>query len=202
MRIGVDFDNTIVDYGNVFYKVARELGWVPERVGKDKSSVKSYLQLNVSADKWTELQGMVYGKHILLAPPFKQLNSVILSLISKNHEIFIVSHKTLNPYLGKKVNLHNAARTWINRYLMIGDSKLINQENIFFEISILDKIRRIKSLNLDVFIDDLPEILSHAEFPASTRKILFGKETFEMSFEFEQCSSWSKIEKTLNDFSN
>ena len=43
----------------------------------------------------------------------------------------------------------------------------------FVNSAIREKIEKIKSLNLDVFVDDLEEIFLHHDFP-KIKKILFG----------------------------
>jgi len=43
MRIGIDFDNTIACYDGVFHAAALERGLIPSELGRDKNSVRDYL---------------------------------------------------------------------------------------------------------------------------------------------------------------
>ena len=54
MRIGIDFDNTIVSYDALFHKVAREAGLVPESVAATKVAVRDYLREIGREDDWTK----------------------------------------------------------------------------------------------------------------------------------------------------
>jgi hypothetical protein len=44
MRIGIDFDNTIVSYDALFFKVAREQDAVPADTPVNKVAVRDYLR--------------------------------------------------------------------------------------------------------------------------------------------------------------
>ena len=61
MRVGFDFDNTIVCYDDSFHAAAVERGLIPADVPADKKSVRDYCVAAGREDDWTELQGHVYG---------------------------------------------------------------------------------------------------------------------------------------------
>ena len=44
MLIGIDFDNTIVSYDKLFYKVALEGAHIPEDIEPTKLQVRDYLR--------------------------------------------------------------------------------------------------------------------------------------------------------------
>ena len=88
----------------------------------------------------------------------------MIKLKKRNVNLFIVSHKTLYPYNGPKYNLHNAANEWLNKNGFFDKAGLNFSENdVYFEISKLNKIKRISLLDCTHFIDDLPEILDLIE---------------------------------------
>ena len=68
--IGVDFDNTIVCYDDVFGRVAIERGLVPAAVASSKTAVRDHLRAIGQEDRWTELQGIIYGPRMVDAPMF------------------------------------------------------------------------------------------------------------------------------------
>jgi hypothetical protein len=201
MLIGLDFDNTIVSYDTLFYKVAIEQNLIPLDLAINKIAVRDYLR---SVDKeilWTEMQGYVYGARMNEAEAYPGLFEALNILLASGHELFIVSHKTKYPFVGKKYDLHTAASNWISENLQIATQILIKNENIFFELTKEKKIERIAALNCDVFIDDLPEILLADQFPTKTLKVLFDPEGYhlESSQLFNNTTnSWQKIPLWIN----
>lgn len=174
MRIGIDFDNTIANYHGVFHAVATKLGWLDAGTALNKKSVKEAIIAKSGEDKWTELQGLVYGAEIEMAHFFDGFKACISHLKNQDFELFIVSHKTNYPVIGEKVDLHKAARAWLNHRNIIGEnSDQIPDNQVFFELTQTDKVKRIEGLSLDYFIDDLPEFLGRDDFSKRTQKILF-----------------------------
>lgn len=165
MLLGLDFDNTIVCYDGVFHRLAVAQGLIPPEVATPKDAVRNYLREVGREDDWTELQGEVYGPGILAADSYPGLFDFIAACGRAGVDICIVSHKTRTPYRGKPHDLHAAARSWL-------EAKGLEAE-AYFELTKEAKLARIASLGCDAFIDDLPELLSLAEFPAGVRKVLF-----------------------------
>ena len=177
MRIGLDFDNTIINYDGVFYKVAVEVGYIVKsaRVTKTKQGVRDYLRTIGAEDNWTTLQGLVYGKKIFNATPYPGAIEVIGKLIGFGHEIYIISHKTRRPFLGPKYDLHAAAHDWLNVFLRDDEGQLlISADHIYFNETLEQKLSKIASKGCDVFLDDLIEVLTHSDFPNSARKVFFN----------------------------
>jgi hypothetical protein len=176
MRIGIDFDNTIVSYDGLFHKVARERNLVPSDTPVNKVAVRDYLRRIGQEDHWTEMQGYVYGARMNEALAYEGAADFIRHAGSAGHQIFIVSHKTPHPFLGPRYDLHVAARTWIERHMLWQGQMLLPTENIFFELTKQEKLVRIAACGCDAFIDDLPEILLAEDFPANTARLLFDPE--------------------------
>lgn len=175
MKIGIDFDNTIADYTGVFHAVATDLGWLPADVGVSKNEVKSYFIDNNIEPKWTELQGIVYGKEINKAKPYSYCLDILRQLQEQGHELYIISHKTKYPIIGEKVNFHIAATHWLEANAIVGQNDSpVAIEDVFFNETKEQKLARIEQLDCDVFIDDLPSILQHQAFPANCKPILFN----------------------------
>lgn len=198
MRIGIDFDNTIADYSTAFYKVARQFNWIPESQERSKKAVKSYFLDRDMEPKWTELQGIVYGKEIFQAQPYQDSLRIMQALKASGHQLFIISHKTLYPIIGEKVNFHDAARNWLRHFEFIDAKEApLALEDVFFNETKLLKVQRIALLECDVFIDDLPGILTHSEFPESCQKVLFDpSESSEVS-PFKHLHHWRYLPELL-----
>lgn len=176
MRIGLDFDNTIVSYDSLFHKVALEQGVVPINIPVNKVAVRDYLRTVDKEIVWTEMQGHVYGARMNEADAYPGLFDALEALLMAGHELFIVSHKTKYPFIGEKHDLHAAASGWIAENLQRVGRMLMLRENVFFELTKADKIARIAALHCDVFVDDLPEILMAQQFPETTLRLLFDPE--------------------------
>lgn len=199
MIIGFDFDNTIINYSKSFTKLAKLKNLVPEKINKDKISIRNYLRKNNIEDEWTILQGEVYGKNIMSAEIYQGVIDTFLYLSKKKIKIKIISHKTKFPYMGEKINLRTSALKWIKKNI-IDYSYDINLDlsDIYFENTIENKIKKIKELNCNIFVDDLPEVLSL--LPTSIERILFlPNSTKEKFSKFHLLSSWEEFSTIINN---
>lgn len=200
MRIGIDFDNTLVDYTGVFHQVALELNWIPESIGKSKAEVKAYFIEQNNEAKWTELQGLVYGKHILKAKPYNEAIAVIEQLQQAGHELFIVSHKTQYPFIGEQVDLHQAAKSWLKEYGVIAHGNevgLLPESSVFFNQKKEQKLAKAAELQCDVFIDDLVEILTHELYPQDCQGVLFDPNNQPVDFAGTRVKNWQEFAACL-----
>ena len=196
--IGIDFDNTIVSYDKVFHKIAVESGYFPI----SKIKIRDYLRKHSVEDKWTEMQGLVYGPRMKDAYPFKGVSKFFRRCFEKNIKISIISHRTIHPYIGKKYNLHDSARNWILESGLAGIGGLI-PEQIHFKTTKEDKIGQISSEKCDIFIDDLPEVLSSPGFPENVKRILFDpNDLFRDETRFFRAQTWNEIEKMIFNTTN
>ena len=112
MIIGIDFDNTIIDYTNIIKFIIKDRKLKIKKKNPNKDDLKNYIVLNYGEKEWTKLQGQMYGYYIKYAKPTKGLTNFLKKINNKNFQIYIISHKTKFPILGKKINLHNAAKQW------------------------------------------------------------------------------------------
>ena len=194
MRIGIDFDNTIVSYDELFHKVAVEQALVPADLPKSKLAVRDYLRKIDNESIWTELQGFVYGTKMEDAKAYPFFIEFMKFSRDKGISIAIISHKTKHPFVGPKYNLHEAARGWVANTLMDGVTNLIEPENVFFELTKKEKIARIAHIGGDYFIDDLPEILLMPGFPKNLKRILFDPEGIHNTEQlYAKLVSWQEI---------
>ena len=200
MRIGLDFDNTIVSYDNIFFKVALEKGIIDKKKHVNKLLIREYL---ISLDKeliWTELQGEVYGPRMHEANSFVGVLDFISKACELGHNIFIISHKTKNPIKGPMYDLHNATKIWIKNNLISKGIELIKDHQIFLEETQIKKIKRIESCKCDLYVDDLPEILHSNIFPLSTEGYLFDPNKYylkEKKINLNYFESWEILTKKL-----
>jgi hypothetical protein len=172
MRIGVDLDNTIIDYEDAFRIVAAERGLLPAGFRGGKRAVQKAMRVHDAA-AWRDLQLRVYTdglQHARLADGCADFWRHARA--TPGVSLFVVSHKT--------EELRPAARAWLaTQPLALAPGEL------FFEPTSAEKVKRIRALRCDVFIDDLPDILSAPGFPPNTR----GMQYFP--------GTWARIEHDL-----
>ncbi len=177
IRIGIDFDNTIVKYDDIFHKVAFEAGHIPPGFPKSKKKIRDSLRNQDREGIWTEMQGYVYGPGMDEAVPFPGVFDFFQYCNKREISLFIVSHKTLFPYAGPRYDLHQSAFKWLEDHKCLqSDVTGMDRSHVFFELSLSEKIERIRKLGCTHFIDDLPELFSEFSFPKNITCILFSPE--------------------------
>ena len=197
MIIGIDFDNTIANYTGVFHRVGVKLGWLPKEVGQTKEDVKAYFINAGNEPKWTELQGIVYGKEINQAKPYLGCLKTLQQLKAQGHTLKLVSHKTKYPIIGNKVDFHLAATNWLKSNHFVGEyNSPFSLKELFFNETKELKISLIRQLKCDVFIDDLQNILTHPSFPLGCKKVWFNNSKSNIA-DLPQLSCWSGLSTLL-----
>lgn len=197
--IGIDFDNTIVCYDDVFYQIAVSEGVIPVTTGRSKGAVRGWLRAAGREDEWTALQGLVYGARIHLAPAFPGCLDFLRRCRAADVPVAVVSHKTRHPFAGPPHDLHAAARGWLERQGVFDDPALgLDPERVFFEPAKAGKLARIAALSCTAFIDDLPEFLSEPGFPPGVRRIHFDPHaTGDTPAACERAGHWDTVAALL-----
>jgi hypothetical protein len=196
MRIGFDFDNTIVSYDELFYRVAIEKSLIPDDLPISKLAVRDFLRSANNENAWTEMQGYVYGSRMSDAVAFSGVIEFVKLARANGIAMVIVSHKTKHPFMGPKYDLHEAARGWVENFLVEEGKNLIEPDQIFFEVTKEDKVARIDECECDYYIDDLPEILLMSGFPQKTKRILFDpKNNHSEEGMSARLGSWAEIKR-------
>lgn len=200
MRIGIDFDNTIADYDRVFPMAAVEMGLLSGSAANSKAAVRAILRNRDGGEiDWQRLQGQVYGQYMSNAELIEGVGAFLLTAKASGSNVQIVSHKTKYGHFDTaEIDLHEAARSWMSTSGFFEANRFgISPDAISFLPTRAEKVNRILQLNLDVFIDDLPEVFSEPGFPSATRKLLFTNGKSIPKGPFEQISDWTGLEKTL-----
>lgn len=194
MIIGLDFDNTIVCYDNLFYRVAVDRKLIPYSIGRSKVAVKKHLIECDQEEQWTELQGLVYGKRLIDAEAFPGALKAIECFHASGHRVHIISHKTKYPFIGEHYDLHAAALNWIDEKINFYKT-LVETRDIHLCQTKAEKIHRIGEVKCDLFFDDLEEILLDPFFPNMVHKFLFdpGKMCALASRQLTVLSSWGNF---------
>lgn len=174
MRIGVDFDNTIAGYDNLFRVLAAEAGLAPppDATGDVESRTALRDRLRATGDDgeiaWQRLQAAAYGPRMEEAELMAGVREFLHAAGARGAALFVVSHKTRFARRDEAQcwDMQAAARAWMKSHGLLGPDAF-NPQNVFFESSRDDKVRRIVTLGCTHFIDDLQEVFAHPAFPAN-----------------------------------
>lgn len=199
MVIGVDFDNTIICYDQLFHEVALRQGLIPPSVPVTKSQVRDYLRQHGKEDAWIELQGYAYGACLHEAPPFPGAREFFARCKREGAAVHIISHKTRYPFQGPVYDLHDGAHRWLtNRGFYAPGEGELSPTHVYFESTKQNKLDRISSMGCEYFIDDLPEFLAEPDFPAHVERILFDPNgRYSSDQRFPRITSWGEAERFL-----
>ena len=176
MLIGIDFDNTIVCYDQLFYEAARAKRLIPAEVTVSKDEVRGYLRRHNREKDWMELQGIVYGPRSQDATPFPGVLDFLDSCKQRCIAVRIISHKTEYARYDKtRTNLREAALDWMVRHRFFQAAGLgLSRHSIIFGATRQAKIEHIRQSGCTHFIDDLEEVFLEDTFPGNVEKIIFA----------------------------
>jgi len=199
LRIGIDFDNTIIAYDDVFCAVAKAAGLIDPAFSGSKQAVRDAIRLLPDGElAWQRLQGQVYGKGIAGAKMVAGVEAFLRHCRAEGCTVAVVSHKTEYGHFDPdRVNLRTAALDWMaGRGLLDGD-RGIARANVYFESTRAEKVARIAELSLTHFIDDLPEVLTDSNFPPRVKRILLAAQAPAEAAPYVRCSTWRDIERQI-----
>jgi len=189
MRIGIDLDNTLICYDNIFHASAISSDLIPEDWIGNKEQLRDYIRLLHDGEhKWQQLQGYVYAEAVKDAESFPGAIRFLWRAKQKGHQLFIVSHKTKFSHHDASKSLRVPARKWLKEKEIFTElpSSLVN--DVYFLSTQKEKIEKFNELNLDVLIDDLIEVIENPLLDNDIKAIHFGGERF---------SSWTGIDNHL-----
>lgn len=181
-HIGIDIDNTIIDYDQVFGPVGEEIALLHSGHGlRGKMEVKAFLTKGPNGeDDWMRLQGQVYGRCIGQAAMYEGVADFLRMARNAGARVSLVSHKTRYGHFdADRVDLWQAALSWLESHkFFAADGFGLARKDVHFRETRVAKIEAISQIGCNLFIDDLPEVLQHESFPPSVRRIWFaGSET-------------------------
>ena len=196
-KIGMDFDNTIVSYDDLFHEIATEQKLIPENFPHSKLLIRDYLRKYNKDELFTLIQAEVYGKRIIEASPAPNVDLAIKELISIGWDVNIISHKSLYPYKGPKYDLHKSAILWLEKNNFFDVKNVgLSKDKVHFNLTKEEKINKIENIGCDYFIDDLPEILKLIN--KKTIKILYSPQNNYKDLDYIILNKWENLINILN----
>jgi len=198
MNIGLDLDNTIIDYSESFIFHAKEMGLISENTTIHKQKLKNLILKDNDQKTWQMLQGIVYGKGLKHAKLYPGVYRFLWRAKQRNHKITIVSHKTkYGHYDISKINLRDEAILFLKRTKLFKDSKIKLIDKVCFCNTQNLKTKKIKELKLDFFVDDLPEILERLDFLDYSNKIFFNPLNEDVNTNVKYVCTFDELSKDL-----
>jgi hypothetical protein len=195
--IGLDLDNTIISYRQLFAEAAITSGLIAPGFVGDKLSLRQAVRALPDGERrWTELQAEVYGTRIMAAPMMPGALDFVRRAVASSIPVAIVSHKTKRPASDPSgIDLRAAALAWLDHQGFIAENAL-RIEAIFFETTRAEKIARIRALDCTAFVDDLIEVFEDADFPPDVDRLLIAQDGADPG-DYRIVRSWQQVEDVL-----
>ena len=147
MRIGIDFDNTIIRYDDVFASAASARALLPADFRGGKQAVRDAIRLRPDGEQdWQRLQGHVYGTGIAAARPFPGVDDFLRRARANGVRVLIVSHKTEYGHFDPdRVNLRAAALQWLQAqgFFQPDGFAALDRRDVHFAATRAEKLARI-----------------------------------------------------------
>jgi hypothetical protein len=175
MNIGIDLDNTLVDYEAAFRAAAETLHIALLPDVQSKTQIRDYVRSTPDGERtWQRLQGLAYGRcvqaHAKLYPGVKRF---LWRCRQKGHRVSIISHKTEFGHGDlEKVPLREVASEFLRAQGLVERDACFVSE-VVYESSYDEKIAAIRQHRFDWFIDDLAEVVRDLERDETLRVVRF-----------------------------
>lgn len=197
IKLGLDFDNTLIMYDQLFYKLALEKEFIDNNFPVSKLEIRELLRRQGRDEEFTFLQAEVYGPRIFEADISQEMIKTLLALKNQEIEMLIISHKTKKPYKGPPYELRNYALEWLQKNKFFSLDGLAWQKNqVFFESTKEDKAKRIIQLGCTHYVDDLPEILDL--LPENISRIHYSPNNVSTWKKGPILKSWEQLKEVIN----
>jgi hypothetical protein len=204
--LGIDLDNTILDYDLSFLAAAKSLKLEFPKSASSKQKIKDHFRAQDNGEEiWQRLQGLAYGKYVQSHVRIYQgVKRFLWRCQNRGHIIKIISHKTeFGHFDSEKLSIRKEALDFLKAKGFINENNPLVKE-VCFKNTKEEKIMRICREPFDWFIDDLPEVLEGLNSTTS-KKILFDESGEQVSFISDELRQdvfsfpdWQQIDTLIN----
>ena len=167
-----------------------------KRLRKTKKDIRDWIRQLPDGDiEWQRLQAVAYGPRMEEAILIDGVKRFFDSCKQHNIKVLIVSHKTeFANFDQTRTNLRLAALSWMRRKRFFeADALGLPEEDVYFESTRREKIKRIECLGCTHFIDDLEEIFLEDSFPTYVKKILYSPHAPVALADVMALTTWQEI---------
>lgn len=175
--IGLDLDNTLVTYDDLFHTLALEQQWVAPDTPKNKRQIRDRIRQTADGEqRWRALQGLAYGSRMHDAALSPGVPEFMIACRTRGVPVYVVSHRTKHAAVDPSgADLHEAALAWMRDRGFFDPQRLgFQPADVWLESTRSAKIARICRLGCTHFVDDLEEVFREPAFPAGVAKILYA----------------------------
>lgn len=175
-RIGIDFDNTVISYDEVFHRLAVEAGLLSPDAPKRQKAVREAARQSPGGDlAWQRLQGQAYGPRIQEATPAPGVLDFLAKAKAAGLDVHIISHKTRFASIDPTgTDLQAAALDWLSQHGFFTETTGLGPQHFHCGTTRQEKIALIRQCGCTHFIDDLVETFREAAFPSGIQAILYA----------------------------
>jgi len=193
-KIGIDLDNTIINYDKVFFNLALKKKLITTNNILTKKTLRDQIRNRQDGEKdWQKLQGSVYGKFIKDASIFPGFQKFLWRCNIQQIHVEIVSHKTIYGHFDEtRTNLRDSAESFL--FEELGSKSFESIKKIVFYSTLEKKIEYLENAGFDLVIDDLEKVLKSIN-SNKIKKILFNpsqEKTTLLNY-----SNWEHISMSL-----
>jgi hypothetical protein len=166
LHIGIDLDNTIIDYDAAFTAAAHAHGLARDVAGK--TAVRDAIRaLDDGNARWTHLQAEVYGPGIGAARLYAGVDDFLARAHDLAIPLIIISHKgEFAAAAPDGPNLRDCATAFLHDHGIALP--------LVFAATRAEKCRAIAAAGVTHFIDDLVEVFDDPAFPRGVERWLFA----------------------------
>lgn len=178
-RFGFDLDNTLIDYSISCMRYAEQNN-LPKvsNIGQLRELLKNG---RGESELWTSAQSWIYGIGLQYAFVSESSINLLQTLVEKGWGVSIHSHKTeFGPSAYGRAPLRKLMKDWLESSTLKSFFNLESNVNFYTELD--SKIFGIADAKLDCYVDDLPRIFRHQEFPRSIRSYLYRSHDEELDW--------------------
>ncbi len=172
MRLGIDLDNTIIDYARAFPEAVGAAGIAGIPLDAGKTVLRDALRARPDGERdWMRVQALTYGTLIDRAEPYPGVEAFFARARERGTRLAIVSQKTAFAAAAPEgPNLRDCASAWLGARGLVRDG----EPAVYYEATREAKCARIATLGLTHFIDDLVEVFADPAFPGNCARWLFA----------------------------
>jgi len=197
-HFGLDLDNTIILYSEVFRTAALALGLIPSDFAASKAMIRTHVRALPDGEReWQRLQSWVYGPGVAGATIAPGAPEFIARCRASGATVSIVSHKTRHGAIRHDgPDFHQAARAWLTAHGLVGGgTALVSADAVFFEATRAGKVARLRALGCTDIVDDLEEVFLEQSFPRDVASYLLALDRDDSpEGPWTLCRNWRQIE--------
>lgn len=185
MKFGFDIDDTLIDLRrHAFHLYNKKLNMnVSEEVFEQISTVEIHEAFGLSSEQggqmWKDTMPEIYFTD---CPSFEGAKEVLQSLANDGHEIYYITSRPKGYCL--------QTREWVK-----AQGFPVIDEHFYCGMADHEKMAIIKSLALDVYVDDKPAVLN--TLATTKTKVIVKNQSYNQHVDYTRLKNWQQFHALL-----